>query len=504
MSFSRQRGCLALAFVCLTMFAGLGHAAPPPAVASAVPVAQAPTWTPLLGDLQQRTFRFFWDTSNPANGLVPDHWPRESFSSIAAVGFALTGYGVGVHRGYITRAQAVQRTLTTLRFFVDAPQNASEDDATGYHGFFYHFLDMHTGLRTARWTEVSSVDTALLLGGVLFAQSFYDHDTPDEKAIRALADQIYRRVDWTWLQVRPPLISMGWTPGGQFIPYDWQGYNEAMLVYVLALGSPTHAVQPDAWAAWTKTYAHTWGTFEGQTYLGFGPMFGHQYSHVWIDFRGIRDAFMRKHDLDYFENSRRAAYAQRAYAIANPLKRTGYGANIWGLTASNGPADVTWVHNGQPTRFYGYTARGAGIKYTVDDGTLAPTAAAASIVFAPDIAIPAIQALHDKYGKYLYSTYGFLDAFNPTFPVKDVELRTGRLIPGHGWIDDEYLGIDQGPILLMLENYRDGFVWKVMRRNPYIRRGLERAGFTGGWLDAAAPPAVAPRARTAQPEPVLP
>jgi hypothetical protein len=500
MSRVRQRGFLALAFACFALLTGFAACAPPPVVTASTNVAAAPAWTPLLGDLEQRTFRFFWDTANPANGLVPDHWPSESFSSIAAVGFALTGYGVGVHRGYITREQAVARTLATLRFFANAPQNASEDDATGYHGFFYHFLDMQTGLRTARWTEVSSVDTTLLLGGVLFAQSFYDRDTPDEHEIRALADRIYRDVDWTWLQVRPPLISMGWTPGGGFIPYDWEGYNEAMLVYVLALGSPTHPVQPDAWKAWTKTYARSWGTFEGQTYLGFGPMFGHQYSHVWIALRGIPDAFMRAHGLDYFENSRRAVHAQRAYAIANPDGWAGYSADIWGLTASNGPADVTWIHDGKLVRFHGYTARGAALNYHVDDGTLVPTAVAGSIAFAPKIVIPAIEALHDRYGKYLYSTYGFLDAFNPSYHVPGIALRTGRVIPGVGWVDDQYLGIDQGPILLMLENYRDGFVWKVMRSNPYIRRGLERAGFTGGWLDAGK--TVAPGASKAHPVPV--
>jgi hypothetical protein len=221
---------------------------------------------------------------------------------------------------------------------------------------------------------------------------------------------------------------------------------------------------------------------------------------VWVDFRGIRDDWNRRHGLDYFENSRRAVHAQRAYAIANPDGWAGYSADIWGLTASNGPADVTWIHDGKLVRFHGYTARGAALNYHVDDGTLVPTAVAGSIAFAPKIVIPAIEALHDRYGKYLYSTYGFLDAFNPSYHVPGIALRTGRVIPGVGWVDDQYLGIDQGPILLMLENYRDGFVWKVMRSNPYIRRGLERAGFTGGWLDAGK--TVAPGASKAHPVPV--
>ncbi|MEO6799188.1 MAG: glucoamylase family protein, partial [Rhodanobacter sp.] len=227
-----------------------------------------------LDDLEHRTFQFFWDTANPANGLMPDHWPGQSFSSIAAVGFGLTAYGIGAEHGWISRDQAVNRTLITLRFFVDAPQNASEDHATGYHGFFYHFLDMQTGLRHARYTELSTIDTTLLLGGVLFAQSYYDRDTPQEKEIRQLADTLYKHVDWPWMQARPPLVSMGWTPGGKFIPHDWEGYNEANLLYILALGSPTHPLKPEAWKAWTRTSDRDWGTLYGETFLTFGPMFG--------------------------------------------------------------------------------------------------------------------------------------------------------------------------------------------------------------------------------------
>lgn len=438
----------------------------------------------LVNDLEQRTFRFFWDSANPVNGLIPDHYPGESFSSIAAVGFGLTAYGVGVERGYITREQATERTLATLRFFDRAPQGDSEDDDSGYQGFFYHFLDMRNGKRFARWTEVSTVDTTLLLGGVLFAQSYYDRDTPAEHEIRTLADRIYRRVDWTWAQVRAPLISMGWTPGGKFIPHDWEGYNEGMLVYVLALGSPTHPVDADAWTAWTRTYARSWGEFQGQQLLNFGPLFGHQYSHVWIDFRGIRDAWNRDHGLDYFENSRRAVIAQRNYAIANPGGWTGYGKNVWGLTASNGPGGIIVDGQGRREAFQGYTARGAGLGYIVDDGTIAPTAAAGSIAFAPELVIPALEEMKHRYGADIYNEHGFVDAFNPSFHAHTL-LRTGKLLP-LGWVDSEQLGIDQGPIVLMIENWRSDFVWKVMKKNPYIRKGLERAGFTGGWLDQAA------------------
>ncbi|NMW25343.1 Tat pathway signal protein, partial [Rhodanobacter denitrificans] len=384
---------------------------------------------------------------------------------------------------YITRGQAAARTLATLRFFAAAPQNDSEDDATGYHGFFYHFLDMKTGRRAMRHVELSSVDTTLLLGGVLFAQSYYDRDTPQETEIRQLADTIYRRVDWPWMQPRKPLISMGWTPGGQFIPADWKGYNEGMLVYILALGSPTHPVGPEAWTAWLSTNHLTWGTFQGQTFLNFAPLFGHQYSQSWVDFRGIRDAWSRKHDLDYFENSRRATYAQRSYAIANPGHWTGYGANVWGLTASNGPGGLV-VRSAEGDRtFQGYTARGVGLDYISDDGTIAPTAAAGSIAFAPEIVVPALETMKRRYGKYIYDDYGFVDAFNLSFHTPTT-LRTGKLVPGLGWVDTLQLGIDQGPIVLMIENWRSGFVWKVMKKNPYIREGLERAGFEGGWLGA--------------------
>jgi len=436
-----------------------------------------------VNDLERRTFDWFWDSANPANGLVPDHYPGQSFSSIAAVGFGLTAYGVGVERGYITRAQAAGRTLVTLRFLDRAPQNASEDDAAGYHGFFYHFLDMTTGRRFDRAIELSSVDTTLLLGGVLFAQTYYDRDTPAEREIRALADRIYRRVDWPWMQARAPLISMGWTPGGKFIPSDWKGYDEGMLVYILALGSPTHPVEPDAWAAWLSTNDNTWGTFLGQTFLNFAPMFGHQYSHVWVDFRGIRDDWNRRHGLDYFENSRRATLSQRNYAIANPGRWTGYGADVWGLTASNGPGDVVVEQGGRTLRFSGYTARGAGLDYIADDGTLAPTAAGGSIAFAPEIVIPALQTMQQRYGPWIYNRYGFVDAFNLSFHAR-ARANTGQVVPEVGWFDTVQLGIDQGPIVLMIENWRSDFVWKVMRRNPYIRKGLEQAGFTSGWLCA--------------------
>lgn len=482
----------------------------PPAVNTGLPDAPRLDDESLLEDLSERTFRFFWETANPENGLVPDRWPSPSFSSIAAVGFGLTAYPVGVERGYVTREQARERTLTTLRFFANAPQGPEPEGNAGHKGFFYHFLDMKTGARYAH-SELSTVDTALLLGGVLFAQSYFAGDHPEEVRIRRLADKIYARVDWPWAQADVGGITLAWRPETGFHANDWTGYNEAMIVYLLALGAPKHSLDRSAWEAWTERYNEHWGSYYDQEYLMFSPGFGHQYTHVWVDFREIQDAYMRERSLDYFENSRRAAYAQYSYAEANPLGWKGYGGGVWGLTASDGPVYAVLPYAGEDRQFRGYAARGIGYPPTHnglgkshDDGTIAPTGAAGSIVFAPQLAIQAIREMRVRYGKHIYSKYGFLDAFNPSFTY-DIELKRGRVIPGFGWVADDYLGIDQGPILLMIENYRSGFVWEVMRRNPHIREGLERAGFTGGWLGEEryvleAPPAPA----TDSPVPALP
>lgn len=467
----------------LTALPALGHAQQAPAPVpfhATLPVRhEVPA---LIAQIEKRTFEFFWNTTNPANGLAPDHYPGPSFSSIAAVGFALTAYPIGVERGWITREQAIARVLTTLKFFRDAPQGPAAVGMTGYKGFYYHFLDMRTG---ARWPgiELSSIDTALLMAGVLFDMSYFDRDTAQEHEIRTLARQLYERVDWTWMQPQPPLIGMGWTPEQGYIPHSYRGYDEAMILYIEALGSPTHPIAKGAWTAWSATYPKFWGDYYGREQLSYGPLFVSQYSQAWVDFRGIQDAWMRVHHSDYFINSRRATESQRDYAIANPMGWTGYGKDLWGLTACDGPGNFTLRINGKQRQFYGYAARGAGIVDTLDDGTIAPTAALGSIAFAPNIVVPMVEAMQAKYGKYIYGRYGYVDAFNPTLGATDVPLRTGKVIPGVGWVDSEHLGIDQGPILLMIENYRSGFVWRVMRRNPYIRRGLERAGFTGGWLD---------------------
>lgn len=440
-----------------------------------------PELPPLFLDIERRTFQFFWDTSNETNGLTPDRYPSRPFASVAAMGFALTAYPIGIENGWISRHQGVERTLLTLRFLRHAPVGAQRTGRSAYHGFFYHFLDMQQGRRYDNWVELSSVDTALLMMGVLFAQSYYDGNDPRERQIRELADQLYRRVDWPWLQRRKPLIAMGWYPEQGFIEHDWTGYNEAMMIYILALGSPTHAIAPDAWDAWTSTYQRDWGTFYSQRYLAFGPLFAHQYSHAWIDFREIQDRYMRVQSSDYFLNSRHAALAHRQYAIANPMKWKDYGEFVWGLTASDGPQTTTQLYEGEQRQFFHYRTRGAGLFENFDDGTIAPTAAVASLAFAPEIVVPTTLEMHKRYGDFLYSSYGFLDAFNPSFNY-DIPLKTGRLVPGRGWVASDYIGIDQGVILTMIANYRDEFVWKVMKKNKYIRHGLLQADFHGGWL----------------------
>ncbi|MGQ0702977.1 MAG: glucoamylase family protein [Gemmatimonadales bacterium] len=436
----------------------------------------------LLDTVSQRTFAFFWERTDPQTGLTPDRWPTRSFSSIAAVGFALTAYPVGVEAGYVTRAAAAERVQRTLQFFLALPQGEAPSGTGGYRGFFYHFLDQTTGLRYQN-VELSTIDTALLLAGVLFCREYFDGSDGLEPVIRAYADSLYRRVEWTWIQPRPPLVAMGWTPESGFHQLDWRGYNEAMLLYVLALGSPTHRIAVEAWPAWTATYQ--WGSFYGQDHVGFAPLFGHHYSHVWIDFRGITDDYMQERGIDYAENSRRATYAQRSYAMANPNGWLGYGANAWGLSASDGPGDLTHPVNGQSRRFFTYAARGADFTEVRDDGTVAPTAAAGSLPFAPEIVGPALATMRDLYGDGLFGQYGFLDAFNPTWRWSDPGPQMGRVLAGKGWFDTDYLGIDQGPILAMIANYRSELVWRYMRKSPYVIQGLRRAGFQGGWLDQA-------------------
>ncbi len=472
-----------LASIAASWVAGCrGEDPPPPAGLSTAAPVLTEHEAAFLDTLAERTFSFFWDLADPRTGLAPDRAPTRSFASVGATGFALTAYPIGIERGYISRAEGRARTLATLRFLWAAPQDSSAALSSGHRGFFYHFLVPETGHRFEK-VELSTMDTALLLAGVLFCQSYFDEPVATEDSIRTLAESLYRRADWQWASVRPPAIGHGWTPEGGFLPYDWRGYNEAMILYILALGSPTHPAAPEAWSAWTQGYR--WGTFHDQEHLGFAPLFGHQYTHIWIDLRAIRDGVMRGHGLDYFENSRRAVLAQHAYAVANPEGWRGYGRLLWGLTACDGPIHLAAEVGGRKRQFRTYWARGASFTGVQDDGTVCPSAAAGSIVFAPEIVVPTLVAMREAYGDLIFSTYGFLDAFNPTFTLA-VPVQHGRVDPEAGWFDTDYLGIDQGPILAMLENSRSELVWRTMRKNPHVVRGLRAAGFSGGWLETPA------------------
>jgi hypothetical protein len=481
------------------MLTGLAAAA---LAAAAPPLAAAPRRHGLdavLSDLHRRTFAYFWETTDPHTGLAPDNWPNPDFCSIAATGFALTAYCIGARSGYVSRAAAARRTLATLRTFWNGPQGPAPAGMIGHKGFFYHFLHMDSGLRY-KDVELSSVDTSLFLLGALTAAAYFDGPSPAEAEIGRLGVALYERVDWSFMARPNGLISMGWHPEpgrpnhgpDGLIDRNWDRYNEGMMVTLLALASPTHPSPSQGWNTWAATIGGTWGASYGETFLGFAPLFGHQYSHCWYDFRGIADRFMRAHGSDYFTNSARATRAQRRYAIANPGGFKDYGANVWGLTACRGPGYVKLDVGGRPTVFEGYSARGprTGDGEGIDDGTIAPTAGASSIAFAPEICSPLIHNLRARFGEEIYGRYGFVDAFNPSFP-RTAQPTNGSVRARAGWTADAWLGIDQGPILIMLENHRSGLIWDLFCRSPLIgriaRRGLARADFravapAGAWL----------------------
>ena len=418
----------------------------------------------MLDSLQRDTFGYFLHEDNPANGLVADKTSPDWPASIAAVGFALAAYPIGVERGFCTRADAVKKTLTALRFFRNSPQGP-EPDATGYKGFYYHFLDMKTGRRVWK-CELSTVDSAFLLAGMLTAAAYFDHGDAAEYEIRQLADDLYQRTDWQWAQNGGATVTHGWKPESGFLPFRWEGYDEALLLYVLGLGSPTHPLPADSFPAWASTYK--WKKVYDTEFLYAGPLFVHQLSHAWIDFRGIQDEFMRRRGLDYFENSRRATYIQQQYALHNPLGFEGYSENCWGITASDGPGPRTIKINGVERQFFDYVARGA--PFGPDDGTLAPWAVVASLPFAPEIVLPAIRYFNGIRLRE-NNRYGFKATFNPTYP--------GQEGSKFGWVSKWHYGLNQGPIVLMIENYRSGLLWKLMRGCSYLATGLRRAGFRG-------------------------
>ncbi len=430
----------------------------------------------MLDDIQRDTFKYFLNEVNPDNGLVADKTKQDWPASIAAVGMALSAYPVAVKRGLIERKDAVQRTLTTLRFFWSSPQGM-QPDATGYKGFYYHFLDMKSGQRA--WScELSTIDTAILVAGMLAAAQYFSFDLADEWEIRLLADKLYRRVDWQWAigSEREATVALGWKPESGFLPYQWHGYSEGLLLYLLGLGSPTFALPEESYQAFTSTYE--WREVYDIEYLYAGPLFIHQLTHLWIDFRGVQDSFMRSKGSNYFENARRAAFVQQQYAIHNPHGFEGYSEECWGITASDGPGPRTLRVDGVERHFYGYEAR--GVTEGPDDGTIAPWVVVSSLPFAPEIVLPAIRHFN-SLALGTKNPYGFKASFNQTYP------NSTQMGPGskYGWVSPYHYGINQGPITLAIENYRSGLIWRLMCECPYIVKGLKRAGFTGGWLDTS-------------------
>ncbi|HKY29850.1 MAG TPA: glucoamylase family protein [Pyrinomonadaceae bacterium] len=390
-------------------------------------------------DLSRQSFQYFWEQANPKTGLVPDRARMDgsplpeshhNIASIAATGFGLTGLCVAAERNWITPAQAKERTRNTLRFFAN--------EAFQQHGWFYHWLDAITGER--RWqSEVSSIDTALLLGGVLTVRQCFREDIE----INRLATQIYERVDFKWmLNGHPRLLSHGWKPETGFLRARWDTYSEDLILYLLAIGSPTHPISPNAWyAIWRDRYR-----YEGFAYFtSVGvPLFMHQYSHAWVDFRNRRET--RGDRIDYFQNSINATLAHRAFCINLAHQFPGFGPNVWGITASDSAK--------------GYLAWGGPPHDPAIDGTVVPCAAGGSLMFTPEHSVAALRTMREKWGERIYGKYGFVDAFNPN----------------NGWVNPDVIGIDVGITLLSAENMRTGNIWRWFMRNREIPRAMQRIG----------------------------
>jgi len=415
----------------------------------------------MLDSIQKKTFLFFLHEHHPEWGIIKDRAAERAPSSIASTGFGIPAFAIGAEREWITREQSAQITLNILNFFMNSDQS-TDPNGVGYKGFYYHFLKMDTGTR--EWNcELSSVDTGLLMMGILFARNYYNLDNETENQIRSLADKLVGRMDWDFMQMPDTgrfanTISMGWTPEKGQLDWGWAGYNEALFLYILAAGTGMENAEK-SYDAWLSSYK--WQTpYKGLAHVAFPPLFGHQFSQAFIDFRGLVDKYMKDKGIDYFENSRRATYVQRQYAMENPHGWVGYDSLCWGVTASDGPTDQ---YNFDDNLFLGYAGRGtSGPDYNYfDDGTIAPYGPLSSLPFAPEIVLPTIKSINEKYGAKLWGKYGYYDAFNPTA----------------NWVNDDYIGIDQGLMLIMIENFRTGLVWNYIMQDPVIQKGLSRLGF---------------------------
>jgi hypothetical protein len=408
----------------------------------------------LLDDISRRSFRYFWQNTDPHTGLVldrarfngspEDDSRHRNVSSIGATGFGLTAFCIGAKHRWVSPALARRRILTTLRFFA---YHAERKD-----GWFYHFLDARTGKR--KWkSEISSIDTALLLAGVLTARQTF----PNDPEIVRLTNLIYDRVDFQWMLNGDRLfLSHGWKPETGFLPYRWDTYSEAGILYILAIGSPTHPISPDSWFGWKLPVVHS----AGYTYIGGGPIFIQQYSQAWLDLRDRRYSQVPMEDrvvprVNVFENAIVATRAQQALGIDLSQRYRGYSSKVWGITASDSSK--------------GYVAWGGSPTDSRIDGTVVPSAAAGSVMFSPDICIPALRAMLVRYGRKVYGRYGFADAFNPTT----------------GWVSKYVIGIDVGITLLSAEDLRTGNVWRWFMSNTEVERALDMVGLvadsaTGG------------------------
>jgi len=418
-----------------------------------------------LDTLQYKSFLYFINEVNPENGLVRDRSQEWAAASTAATGWGITVWAIGAEHNWITREKAARLTLNLLRFLANSEQSTNPD-ATGYKGFYYHFLKMDTGRR--EWnSELSTIDTAWLIAGIRFAIQYYDRDNTEENEIRTLGDSLTNRIDWNWAVIKSSkheghknLISMAWHPGEGLSDFGWYGYTEALYLYILAAGTNLHNPL-ETYNQWLSGYE--WKEhYEGLGHVIFPPLFGHQFSHMFIDFKGLKDSFLRNKGIDYFENSRRAVLSNRMYCIQNPGKWAGYDSLTWGISACDGPGSE---YNKDGYKFEGYSGRGAsgpGDVYN-DDGTITPEAAGGSIPFAPEVCIPTLRYMYNKYGKDgLWNKYGFVDAFNLTA----------------GWFDKDYLGLDQGPYVIMIENFRTGMVWNYVMKDPVIINGLKALNIT--------------------------
>jgi hypothetical protein len=416
----------------------------------------------MLDSIQKKTFLFFMGEHHPEWGIVRDRTASWAPASIASTGFGISSFAIGVERGWITRDEAAQITLNMMNFFVNSLQGP-DALATGYKGFYYHFLRMDTGLREWR-CELSSVDTGLLMMGILFARNYYDRDNETENQIRSQASLMLENIEWDFMMMPDTgnyarQISMGWHPESGLHKMGWSGYNEALFLYILAAGTGLENAK-ESYRSWLSSYK--WQTpYEGLSHVAFPPLFGHQFSHCFIDFRGLADEYMRDKGIDYFENSRRATRVQRQYAIDNPHGWVGYDSLCWGVTASDGPGDK---YNFGEREFLGYAGRGtSGPEYNYfDDGTIAPYGPLSSLPFAPEIVIPTIRSINEKMGDKIWGRYGYYDSFNLTA----------------GWVNDDFIGIDQGPMLIMIENFRTGLVWNYVMNDPVIQKGLQTLGFS--------------------------